>query len=340
MDLSSLVEVLMHGEEQLRQLEACLDVHSPVEHKKQLVLQAQSHFKRAISMAKSIDHERFRQGPGASAAALDSPRSNSGGSDNSDKALKEQERREMCKKRKTLPKWTSQIRISSSEGVDGLDDGHSWRKYGQKEILGAKYPRGYFRCTHRNTVGCFAMKQVQRSDDDPSVFDITYRGEHTCPQKPRTVATSALHRPDIHQSQQRPRQDQQLLLSFQTSLKVKTEGSSFEDPDQNSPFSFSSTPMSTLCTPPTPENKFMGSFSAAFPSPATSESKHFSPSPCRASSFGEAPPLHITESDLSDFISATTSAATSSAMDIAFMLDSVGFDPAFHFDASSFLHNL
>ncbi|THU49179.1 hypothetical protein C4D60_Mb06t06830 [Musa balbisiana] len=294
MDLSSLVEVLMHAEEQLRQLEACLDVHSPVEHKKQLVLQAQTYFKRAISMAKSIDSERFRQGPGASAAALDSPRSNSGGSDNSDKALKEQERREMCKKR----------------------------------------------CTHRNTVGCLAMKQVQRSDDDPSVFDVTYRGEHTCPQKPRTVATSALHRPDIHQSQQRPRQDQQLLLSFQTSLKVKTEGSNFEDPDQNSPFSFSSTPMSTLSTPPTPENKFMGSFSAAFTSPATSESKHFSPSPCRVSNFAEAPPLHITESDLSDFISATTSATTSSAMDIAFMLDSVGFDPAFHFDASSFLHNL
>ncbi|RWW71892.1 hypothetical protein BHE74_00020340 [Ensete ventricosum] len=99
MDLSSLVEVLTHGEEQLRQLEACLDVHSPVEHKKQLVLQAQSYFKRAISMAKSIDPERFRQGPGASAAALYSPRSNSGGSDDSDKALKEQERREMCKKR-------------------------------------------------------------------------------------------------------------------------------------------------------------------------------------------------------------------------------------------------
>ncbi|RRT71547.1 hypothetical protein B296_00031490 [Ensete ventricosum] len=316
MDLSSLVEVLTHGEEQLRQLEACLDVHSPVEHKKQLVLQAQSYFKRAISMAKSIDPERFRQGPGASAAALYSPRSNSGGSDNSDKALKEQERREMCKKRKTLPKWTSQIRISSSEGVDALDDGHTWRKYGQKEILGAKYPR----CTHRNTVGCLAMKQVQRSDDDPSVFDITYRGEHTCPQKPRTVATSALHQPDIHQSQQRPRQDQQLLLSFQTSLKVKTEGSSFEDTDQNSPFSFPSTPMSTLSTP----------FSAAFTSPATSESKYF----------GDAPPLHMTESDLTDIIYATTSAATSSStMDISFMLDSVGFDPAFHFDASSFLHN-
>lgn len=51
----------------------------------------------------------------------------------------------MC--RKTLPKWTSQIRISSSEGVDGLDDGHSWRKYGQKEILGAKYPRLPFKAS-------------------------------------------------------------------------------------------------------------------------------------------------------------------------------------------------
>lgn len=34
--------------------------------------------------------------------------------------------------------WTAQIRVNA-EGCD--DDGYSWRKYGQKEILGAKYPR-------------------------------------------------------------------------------------------------------------------------------------------------------------------------------------------------------
>nr|XP_015616919.1 disease resistance protein RGA5-like isoform X2 [Oryza sativa Japonica Group] len=63
------------------------------------------------------------------------------------------------------------------------DDGLSWSKYEQKEILGAKFPRAYFRCTHWNTKkGCMATKEVQRDDGDPLMFDIVYHGEHTCTQ--------------------------------------------------------------------------------------------------------------------------------------------------------------
>ncbi|KAH0457285.1 hypothetical protein IEQ34_013709 [Dendrobium chrysotoxum] len=61
-----------------------------------------------------------------------------------------------------------------------IDDGHTWRKYGQKDIFSAKYPRSYFRCTHKFDQGCKASKQVQRSEDDPSLYVITYFGEHTC----------------------------------------------------------------------------------------------------------------------------------------------------------------
>ena len=44
--------------------------------------------------------------------------------------------------RNTLPRWTKQIRVTPGMGVEGpLDDGYSWRKYGQKDILGALYPR-------------------------------------------------------------------------------------------------------------------------------------------------------------------------------------------------------
>jgi hypothetical protein len=32
-------------------------------------------------------------------------------------------------------------RVSSAGGENPVEDGHSWRKYGQKEILGAKHPR-------------------------------------------------------------------------------------------------------------------------------------------------------------------------------------------------------
>ncbi|KAL8489190.1 hypothetical protein ACS0TY_024713 [Phlomoides rotata] len=69
-----------------------------------------------------------------------------------------------------------------TEQVSGtvLDDGYTWRKYGQKHILGARHPRSYYRCTHRVDRGCSATKYVQRSDDNPSVYAITYRGKHTC----------------------------------------------------------------------------------------------------------------------------------------------------------------
>jgi hypothetical protein len=46
----------------------------------------------------------------------------------------------MC--RKVMEKRKNQVRVSSAGGGDPpVDDGHSWRKYGQKEILGAKHPR-------------------------------------------------------------------------------------------------------------------------------------------------------------------------------------------------------
>ncbi|KAJ8647794.1 hypothetical protein MRB53_000817 [Persea americana] len=60
------------------------------------------------------------------------------------------------------------------------DDGYTWRKYGQKEILKSKFPRSYYRCTHKSFYGCDAKKQVQRLDDDPYTFEVMYRGHHTC----------------------------------------------------------------------------------------------------------------------------------------------------------------
>ncbi|XP_065869942.1 WRKY transcription factor 55 [Euphorbia lathyris] len=60
------------------------------------------------------------------------------------------------------------------------EDGYTWRKYGQKEILGSKFPRGYYRCTHQKLYQCPAKKQVQRLDDDPFTFEVTYRADHTC----------------------------------------------------------------------------------------------------------------------------------------------------------------
>ncbi|KAJ1387528.1 WRKY domain [Sesbania bispinosa] len=60
------------------------------------------------------------------------------------------------------------------------DDNHAWRKYGQKEILNSQFPRSYFRCTRKYDQGCRATKQVQRVQENPNMYQITYIGFHTC----------------------------------------------------------------------------------------------------------------------------------------------------------------
>jgi hypothetical protein len=83
------------------------------------------------------------------------------------------ERRGSYKRRKsiqTLTKITPNL----------IDDGHAWRKYGQKSILNAKHPRNYYRCTHKFDQGCPATKQVQKTEEDPPMYQTTYHGNHSC----------------------------------------------------------------------------------------------------------------------------------------------------------------
>ncbi|XP_010540363.1 PREDICTED: WRKY transcription factor 55 [Tarenaya hassleriana] len=77
------------------------------------------------------------------------------------------------------------------------DDNYTWRKYGQKEILGAKFPRAYYRCTHQKLYNCPATKQVQRLDHDPFTFRVTYRGSHTCHISPTAPVSSAAEVADM-----------------------------------------------------------------------------------------------------------------------------------------------
>ncbi|XP_062198729.1 transcription factor WRKY19-like [Phragmites australis] len=167
------------------------------------------------------------------------------------------------KKRKMMEKRKHQVRVSSAGGGESpVDDGHSWRKYGQKEILGAKHPRGYYRCTHRHSQGCAATKQVQRTDEDPTLFDVIYHGAHTCVQRragtDQAPAATPLpeHNPEAHS----------LLQSLSSTLTVKTEGLAVAAVHQSwsatTPFCFSSTPVSgclapehsPFSEPETPEN--------------------------------------------------------------------------------------
>ncbi|PWA55411.1 DNA-binding WRKY [Artemisia annua] len=71
--------------------------------------------------------------------------------------------------------WTS-TQIASAL----VDDGHAWRKYGQKKILNSKHQRSYYRCTHKIDQGCLATKQVQQIQDSPPKYKTIYSGDHTC----------------------------------------------------------------------------------------------------------------------------------------------------------------
>lgn len=90
--------------------------------------------------------------------------------------------------RKSLPRWTQKVNAISTETGNDVppDDGHTWRKYGQKDILGSQHPRSYYRCTHKYDMGCQAKKRVQRYDEYPR-FEITYIGFHVCQIKPRLL---------------------------------------------------------------------------------------------------------------------------------------------------------
>ncbi|KAK8552636.1 hypothetical protein V6N13_121023 [Hibiscus sabdariffa] len=89
------------------------------------------------------------------------------------------EKRGCYKRRKAEQTWAV---VSAT-----VEDGHAWRKYGQKQILNSKHPRSYFRCTRKYDQGCRATKQVQRTDDGSQTYQITYIGTHTC--RPDSVKT-------------------------------------------------------------------------------------------------------------------------------------------------------
>ncbi|BAH95488.1 Os12g0116400 [Oryza sativa Japonica Group] len=71
------------------------------------------------------------------------------------------------------------------------DDGHQWRKYGEKKLSNSNFPRFYYRCTYKNDMKCPATKQVQQKDtNDPPLFSVTYFNHHTCNSSPKIVGST------------------------------------------------------------------------------------------------------------------------------------------------------
>uniref|UniRef100_A0A0E0M019 WRKY domain-containing protein n=1 Tax=Oryza punctata TaxID=4537 RepID=A0A0E0M019_ORYPU len=333
-----VVTELSHIKELVKQLEGHLGGSGSPDLCKHLASQIFSVTERSIGMIRSGHFD----GPRKRAAAtgdLD-PATPSPLSDVSDLPFKATKKRKMSTEKKR-----HQIRVSSTGGVENppVDDGHSWRKYGQKEILGSKHPRGYYRCTHRNSQGCMATKQVQRTDQDATLFDVIYHGEHTCVQK--AVAAGA--------GNTQPETDtnaaQSHLHHLSSGLTVKVEGlTATEQPppppqqQQQQGGSWNAMPPFCLSSPVSglapPEHNPFSAPSTPENSPATSGSNH----PSVAAPFHQvAGDAAWRDAELQEVVSALVAATTTvqpatAAMDADFSLDGFEFDPAFTIDITSF----
>ncbi|XVF10435.1 hypothetical protein REPUB_Repub07fG0182700 [Reevesia pubescens] len=351
----TLISELIQGMELAKQLRLHLGTSSSVKFRDLLVQKILSSYDKALLILKVTGPMgQPQQNVGAISVVPESPLSINGSprSDDLDKD-NNQDVRDVSKKRKMLPRWTDQVRVSSESPLEGPhDDGFSWRKYGQKDILGAKYPRSYYRCTYRNTQNCWATKQVQRSDEDPSIFEVTYRGTHTCAHghgnravPPPASPEKQEHKPNtnnLNNNNNQQLQSQDILLNLRNGLRVNTED--LDNKEMARSFSFPSTSFGCLKSEnhsfsPSgvlENNNILGSFSSPFMSPATPELNYFSVSHSQMNNFGGILSTQHSESDLTGLISANTSATNSPIMDLDFSLDQVELDPNFPFDTPGF----
>ncbi|KAK2657991.1 hypothetical protein Ddye_011043 [Dipteronia dyeriana] len=149
-----------------------------------LVLKILSSFTNSLSILKNCgggggghgyqsDHEVSQIQTNATHLNWDGRKSEDSGDSSKTSSIVNKDRRGCYKRRKC-----SDLEIKDSPNL--VDDGYAWRKYGQKDIQNAKYPRNYFRCTHKHDQGCLATKQVQRIEEDPPLYRTTYSGRHSC----------------------------------------------------------------------------------------------------------------------------------------------------------------
>lgn len=92
------------------------------------------------------------------------------------------------RKRREVSEGESRIEITSTL----VQDGHAWRKYGQKSIHNSKFSRNYFKCTHKDQCGCPAKKHIQQLGDNPVSYQTVYTYTHTCT---NMMANPSLHGP-------------------------------------------------------------------------------------------------------------------------------------------------
>ncbi|KAE8681539.1 hypothetical protein F3Y22_tig00111318pilonHSYRG00045 [Hibiscus syriacus] len=318
-ELRTLLIELKEGREVTNQLMNHLHPTSSHQTRQLLLDKILCSYEKALSI---LNWNGFDVGTKPAVNAIESCRSidhSSPGSEVSDK-------REVFKKRKTSSGLAEQVRVCSGASLDNpIDDGYCWRKYGQKAIHGSNFPRGYYRCTHRHSQGCLAIKQVQRSDNDPTNFEVKYKGRHTCNQASQFAGTFIPVPVESREKGNHSRKRQHQLDEKLEGLDNRNRKDVF--PSFSFPFEPEAVKNDSFIDA-IRENSVMGNLSPVFISPETSESNYFSVSPCCMGSF---------ESDLTDIISDPTSVTNSPSEDLDFSsLDKLEFDPNFPFDNPEF----
>lgn len=135
-----LIIVLKQVEEEIRELEARLYQPYSSEACKSLARQPQASLATAVSMAKLLN-QREKTASESPLLATESLQR-----ENSEKDFKEQGRKEAFKKRyRNIAKCSNSdaVKVINCLNFEGrrCQGGPSWRKDGQKEILGSKFPR-------------------------------------------------------------------------------------------------------------------------------------------------------------------------------------------------------
>nr|ASK06112.1 WRKY transcription factor [Withania somnifera] len=237
----------------------------------------------------------------------------------------------VSKKRKKTPQWTNQISISWTGFEDPHQDGYSWRKYGQKDILGANHPRAYYRCTHRHTQGCLATKQVQQSDGN-SFLEVTYKGRHTC-----KVVQSEIFSLNNQKRQKHNKKQEKEIVIVNSAPNYRVENFSFTPKEEVlTPFSFPPTPLNLENIE---ETKLFSDSMAPFSSPIASElPSYMSLLMPQDEQLGmDDMILQSSDSDLTELISTPTSISNSSFGGDWDNL-SVDFEPNVTFDIEEIFH--
>jgi hypothetical protein len=149
---------------------------------------------------------------------------------------------------------------------------------------------------------------VQRSDEDPGMFDVTYKGEHTCTQHPGQPSLTQ----SLEQQLQIPTQNesnQQFMINFNNPYLAIQTHESYQDEQNNilSPPSISSTAQAGLRSEKpnvfSPSStSFGGPFSSGFGTEGASEANYFPMFPSEfGTDFGGVLCYPVSEFELNDF---------------------------------------